>query len=175
MCVSDLSRGFSFSLIHYNTDPKILIFQDLAPENFVMQHMPVGFEKASIVAKKLGKFHALAWYLDDQQQTGDNVLKSFKDGFFSEKLMKNWDFIMTNMNALCELTQEWGMDLVAAKLKALQPHFIEKLMKVYVANPNGLSILNHGDFHIRNLLFRYDQQDPSTYDAIYCVRTFNPF
>lgn len=133
-----------------------------------MQHMPVGFEKASLVAKKLGKFHALSWYLN-YQQPEDNLLKSFRDGFFSEKLMKNWDFIITNMNALCELTQEWGMDLVAEKLKALRPHFVEKLMKVYLPNPTGLSILNHGDFHIRNLLFRYDQQDPSTYDAIYCV------
>lgn len=158
-------------LIHYCADPKILIFKDLSADNFVMQHMPVDYEKASVVAKKLGKFHALSWYLREEQGES-SIVNTFKDGFFSESLMQSWDFISTNISALAELTKEWGpeMQQVSEKLAALKPELLNKLMQLYKPNSGrGISVLNHGDFHIRNLLFRYDALDKDKYDAIQFV------
>lgn len=137
-----------------------------------MQHMPVNFEKAQMIAKKLGKFHAMSFFLNEEHVAGA-VTKSFTDGFFSEKLIGNWDFIYSNMEALIDLTRDgaWGDEMrqVAKKLVDLQPHFGEKMKQIYTVNPKGVNILNHGDFHIRNLLFRYKEDESSKFDAIQFV------
>lgn len=137
-----------------------------------MQHMPVNFEKAQMIARKLGKFHALSFFLNKEHVAGADP-SSFKDGFFSEKLIGNWDFIYSNMEALIDLTRDgaWGDEMreVSKKLIDLKPHFAEKMKQIYTPDPKGVNFLNHGDFHIRNLLFRYKEDDSSKFDGIQFV------
>ena len=163
-------------LIHYSANPKILIFQDIAPQQFTMVHMPVGFEKAAQVARKLGKFHACSYYLK-QEQGENSVVTTFQDGFFSVKLAGNWDFVEQNISVLAELAKGWGgpeFKLISEKLTALQPHFMQKMMDIYVPKPGALNLLNHGDFHIRNLMFRFGpQEDSPLFEALRLVSIIN--
>lgn len=135
-----------------------------------MQHMPVPFDKAAMIATKLAKFHAVGFYLKDQEQ-GEGLVTSFEDGFFGEKLIANWDFLASNIDALIEITSGWGDEMlqVSKKLVALKPHFTNKMKEVYKPSPNGINFLNHGDFHIRNLLFRYSDADSTKFEAIQFV------
>lgn len=156
-------------LIHCGVNPNILIFEDLGRDGFVMQHKAVRFEQAQSIAAKLGKFHALSFYMDKEHP--DGLVTTFKDGFFSEKLMANWDFVDMNFTVLCDLIREWGpeMNLVADKMDALKPVFVEKLQDIFIPKAGLLNVLNHGDHHIRNLMFRYDANDSTKYDAVRCV------
>lgn len=134
-----------------------------------MQHRAVGFEQSKCIAAKLGKFHALSFYMDKEQP--DGLCTTFKDGFFSAELTANWDFVDLNFNVLCEQIKNWGpeMILVADKMTAFKPVFIQKLQEIFLPKAGGINVLNHGDHHIRNLLFRYDSNDSTKYDAIRCV------
>lgn len=128
-----------------------------------MRHLPVELEKAEIIAKKLAKFHAHSYYLNS---TGNPLVTTFKEGFFSEKIMQNWEFLNANTQVLIDLTKEWGMEEVSQKLAALEPHLLTKLVNIYTPNYNGIAVLNHGDFHIRNLLFQFGGSDGTTLEDV---------
>lgn len=161
-------------LIHYNSNPKILIFKDIAPEGFDMCRMPVPFEKAAQIAVKLGKFHALSYFLKEEQ--GDTRIETFTNGMFIEKNILDWAFMEQNLTVIIQLMREWGHEAIAEKLDVLKPHFLNKLLEIYKAQPKGegLNVLNHGDFHIRNMMFRYgdDVNEKSKFEAIRFVRVF---
>lgn len=76
-----------------------------------------------------------------------------------------------------EVLKTWGkeMEPIAEKLTALAPTLVTKLFKIYSANPagQGYNVLCHGDFHLRNLLFKWaDQEAPEQCaEAIQFVRT----
>lgn len=136
-----------------------------------MRHLPVPYGQAKEIAMKLGKFHALSYHMS-QETNSCEELRSFQDGFFSEKLAANWDFIEANQIILAEVMSGWSdeMKLVAEKVDALRPHFLKKIVALFKPQENGINILNHGDHHIRNLMFRYDQNDSTKLDAIRAVR-----
>lgn len=164
------------NLIHYNAKPAILIFQDIAPDDFVMQHMPVPLEKTALVAQKLGKFHALSFYMNEERGES-KVVQSFNEGMFGDHggIGQEWDFVGPSHKVLCESVRSWGMETLADKLVLLQPHVMEKLNKVFseTSKSAGIKVLNHGDFHIRNLLFRYD--DPTTKANFEAIRFVSEF
>lgn len=148
------------NLIHFNEERKILIFQDIAPQNFVMNRDPVPFPKASLIAKKLGKFHALSYFLKEEQ--GDQRIETYQEGMFQESNTADWDYMDVYLEVLSKMLPEWDESLkpVADKLTAMKPDFIKRMLNVYKKQPRGqgINVLNHGDFHIRNLLFRFDDQ-----------------
>lgn len=151
-------------LVHYGADPKILIFKDIAPEGFEMSRMPVPFAQATMIGKKLGKFHALSYFLKEELHF--DKVETFQEGMFTEKDIADWDYMDAYLSVLCELLKEWdcGLETVANKLAVLKPHFIGKMLQLYKAQnkDQGFNVLNHGDFHIRNLLFRFNGEDKTT-------------
>lgn len=157
-------------LVHYSAEPKILIFRDIAPEGFEMCRMPVPLAQSSMIAKKLGKFHALSYYMKEEQ--GSTLVETFEDGMFTEKDISDWVFMDGYLDTLCDLLCEWDHGTLAYKLKVMQPKFMQKMLDLYKPQPkgHGINVLNHGDFHIRNMLFRYiNEEDKSTFEAIRLV------
>ena len=156
-------------LIHYDADRKVLIFQDASQEGFEMVRMPVGLSKASHVAKKIAKFHALSYFLKEELDYKN--IDTFNEGMFKEGDTTDWDMMTVMLKVLSDLVREWELNLVADKLAKLTPSFIDKMVQVYKqqAKSKGFNVLNHGDFHIRNLLFKHDAQDPNAFEAIRLV------
>lgn len=159
-------------LIHCATNPDILIFRDIAPEGFVMQHMPVPFKKASQIAQKLGKFHALSYFMIEER--GESVVTTFEEGMFCENsTLCDEKATENSLQVLSDKMKEWdqGLELMADKIAKLKPHLVKKLTEQTKPKPKGqgINVLNHGDFHMRNLLFRHDDQDDSQFEAIRLV------
>lgn len=155
---NQLSDIIAPDLIHFGQNPDILILQDLSVEKFYMQCMPIPSEKATIAAKKLGKFHGLSYYMAGERS--DDVVQSFKNGLFTERSCKELHFVEVRHGVLCELAREWGLEAVAEKLVALKPHLMKKLVEIFQPNNKGfgVNVLNHGDFHIKNMLLSCDDQ-----------------
>lgn len=60
----------------------------------------------------------------------------------------------SQLNALIEVIDSWAEFAVyTAKLRALQPNFIEKLRIVFDVNPNHFNTLIHGDMYVVTCLF----------------------
>lgn len=172
----DFINGFPYlrlhRLVYWSPEPKLLVFRDVGPDGFVMQHTPLPLAEASKIIRKLGKFHALSYFLVHEQ--GEENVKSFRDGLLTSKFMANFEFMKVNFDVLAEVCPEWGPDMerVGLKLKALSKNYEAMLKKLYTPKPDGINVLNHGDFHIRNLLFRWDSLDASKLDAIHFVSGF---
>lgn len=81
----------------------------------------------------------------------------FKD---NEMLLKTFE---RTLSFFPDILKEWGedwKDFVPAMEKYVST-FADKARKSYSMNPSdsGYNVLNHGDFHIRNLLFTKHEDD----------------
>lgn len=165
-------------LVHYSASPKILIFKDLATEGFEMSRPPVPFAEGQLLAQKLGKFHALSYFM--KEELGDKNLETFTEGMFNETDLTMWNGQEVYVTVLGEMLREWNvaMEKIADKLSALGPEFIQKMAQLYKPNPKGqgINVLNHGDFHIRNVMLRRGGgQDKKTLEAIRFVSNLLDF
>lgn len=68
----------------------------------------------------------------------------------------------TAIKHFTETVSEWeGYESYLPHLEALKGNFQSKMLKVYKPNRSefGFNVLNHADFHVRNLLFKKDAGD----------------
>lgn len=68
----------------------------------------------------------------------------------------------TAIKHFTETVSEWeGFEKYVPHLEALKGNFQSKMLKVYKPNRSefGFNVLNHADFHVRNLLFKKDAGD----------------
>ncbi|XP_059621224.1 uncharacterized protein LOC132264905 [Phlebotomus argentipes] len=147
------------NMIYYSNNPEIIIIEDIAPKGFVMRHKPMNFENTKKVIEKLAKFHALSYYMyHDEKKEVDE----FKYGLLGTHSMASMQFFVEGFMRATRCIKEWpGYEEIAEKMEQLAPKLLQTARKAYRPNkPNeGFNVLNHGDFHIKNLLFLNDEDD----------------
>lgn len=140
-------------LVYYSLKPhKVIVLKDISPE-FVMHQRPLNLEESKLVFEKMATFHALSFSMGESHEP----MKSYTHGFISNHLDGKSDFLVQNVMILAATLAEWGpeMEVAGKKLMALGPTIFEKLKTLYNKNPTtGYNVLNHGDFHVKNILFR---------------------
>lgn len=157
-------------MAYYSLDPyKIVFIEDISPE-FTMSEQHLDFKTSVKVFEKIAKFHAISMYMHDQREP----LEKYTEGFVSKQLAGTAGFIGQGLDSFADVIQGWGgeMEIAAKKLKSLVPNMYERLMKLFAVNKNGLNVLNHGDFHIKNLLFRQQNSELKQVDPIRLVRNY---
>lgn len=157
-------------LIHHSNDPhNILIFSDLAKEGFEVVRETVNYEKVVPIARKLGKFHALSFFIHAELK--NDIVAGFSKGMFSAEDISDWQHITTTMEVLIDLLREWNQEKIADKLKALNPHLLQRMVKLFQAQEKGLgfNVLNHGDLDIINMMFLFDDVDQRHFKDIRLV------
>lgn len=63
------------------------------------------------------------------------------------------------LGGFAEVVSEWeGFEHYGSHLEALKTNYLAKVLKTYKPNRNefGFNVLNHADFHVRNVLFKND-------------------
>ena len=61
-----------------------------------------------------------------------------------------------------ESIKEWeGYDKYVEHFEVFKTNYLSKVLKTYAPNHNefGFNVLNHADFHIKNLMFKMDSQE----------------
>lgn len=148
---------------YYNLKPhKIVFLEDISPEFYVYE-VQLTFEESVEVFKKIGTFHALSVFMGENHKP----MKSYTNGFISPKIEGTGAFLVATLGTFTDAIAEWGpeMKIVAEKLKGLQPTIFQKLIKIFVKNEGaGYNVLNHGDFHLKNILFRNQKDFPNLND-----------
>lgn len=83
-----------------------------------------------------------------------------------------------NMNLFIDEIKHWdGFELIVEKLETVVTIFETSGDKVYRENSvgDGYNVLNHGDFHINNLLFKKDSEGKLSDVLFVRVWSFNEF
>lgn len=63
------------------------------------------------------------------------------------------------LSGFADVVSEWeGFEHYGPHLEALKSNYLSKVLKTYKPNRNefGFNVLNHADFHVRNVLFKKD-------------------
>ena len=81
-----------------------------------------------------------------------------------------------NMHLFIDEIKSWeGNELVVEKLEVTVEKFKELGKKIYQPNKgDGLNVLNHGDFHINNMLFKKDSEGKIG-DVLFVSKIFKLF
>ncbi|GAB0088790.1 LOC111597534 [Sergentomyia squamirostris] len=125
-----------------------------------MRYQGLDYDGALKVITKLAKFHALSYYIENESLLD---LTQSTNGMFSKGIGSKMDFLLNNFVSFVDSVKAYGgyEDIVIEKLELIKPVFMKKLSHIYSSAENvfGVNVLNHGDFHIRNLLFVNNEDD----------------
>lgn len=83
----------------------------------------------------------------------------YQNGLFNLKSRDSINFMKNNMNLFIDEIKTWdGFEMIAEKMNSLVGKFEVQGGKVYETNSagEGYNVLNHGDFHYNNMLFKTD-------------------
>lgn len=86
-------------------------------------------------------------------------MQYYENGLFNLKSRDGINFMKNNMNLFIDEIKTWdGFEMIAEKMEGVVKRFETSGEKVYQVNgsADGFNVLNHGDFHINNLMFKKD-------------------
>ncbi|GAB0087172.1 LOC111597534 [Sergentomyia squamirostris] len=139
-------------MIYHSKEPPIIIFEDITKYGYVMHDGLFDFDNTIKIVKKLAKFHAVSFYMNDNKYAHKLDLTQY-DTIMTQAMMENFKVFFAGFEYLKEVVDTWpGYEKVSEKLVDLNSKFPARLIEVYKPNPD-FNILCHGDFHVKNMMF----------------------
>ncbi|GAB0087170.1 LOC111597534 [Sergentomyia squamirostris] len=139
-------------IVYCCDDPAVIILDDVTMSGYSMDNHLQNFDDTMTILKMLAKFHAISFYMNDNKYAHKLDLTKY-EAVLSEDLIKNFQVFFEGFEALKEQVDKWpGYEKVSKTLIDLNTKFPERLTKVFKSN-SDFSILCHGDFHVRNMMF----------------------
>ncbi|EDS41901.1 Juvenile hormone-inducible protein [Culex quinquefasciatus] len=135
---------------------RMIVMEDLSPAGWAIADQVDTYEEAVPAIRALAKFHAASLVLNQgsfqamtlsnfANRTSDSLLSMFRPMFSSYiDTICSWD----------------DFKEIRPRLQEFKASFADQYKQVYTANPGpeGYNVLNHGDFHGKNLLHLLDDQ-----------------
>ncbi|KAL7013980.1 hypothetical protein ACKWTF_015680 [Chironomus riparius] len=122
------------------------------------------FEVSKMIFKRLAKFHAASFYLEDEKKID---AAAFDFTIFS---MDSVVAIFTaNFDIFLNYISEWeGYEEFIEPIKNFRTVYAEKCKKSTKPNTGAgaFNVLNHGDFHLKNVLYKMNKEDGKIEDFV---------
>ncbi|CAG9811444.1 unnamed protein product [Chironomus riparius] len=143
-------------LIYYTLTPRpVIMLEDVKANGFdtMIPKLHEDFEVSKMILRRLAKFHAAGFYLQDEKKINASAFDTciFKFGKNSEKLFSE------GYEALLNCMTEWdGFEQYLEPIKHFKDIILEKSLKTYSpsSDTGAINVLNHGDFHFKNMLYK---------------------
>ncbi|XP_055706875.1 uncharacterized protein LOC129803985 [Phlebotomus papatasi] len=147
-------------LVYHSMEPPTLIFDDITKFGYEMHYTFFDFDNTVKVLKKLAKFHALSYYMNDNKYNHTNDLTKYTT-MMVDSMMDKLKVFFEGFDYLYEEVKKWpGYERIAELLATQNQTFKKKLLAVYQPNPEpGFNVLCHGDFHMKNMMFIMNGED----------------
>lgn len=145
-------------LIYQSTKPcRVIVMEDLGESGYTKITQPLeNYEDSRLVFQRLAKFHAAGFFLSKEKKIDFSHFK--QSMFHMEAPIIREKFLLEPIDTLAEVLESWGgYEEYVEKLKTYRNTFLERGQKLYEPDVNGYNVLNHGDFHIKNLLFKQNE------------------
>lgn len=152
----------------------MIILEDLCADGYtVINKPPEDFDVSAKIVERLAKFHAANFFLIEDHVSKsyvcivsrswsfENILQKLECEYFDHNIYK--DPVTAEMlfgkslGGFVEAVSEWeGYEKYVPHLDAFKNNYLSKVLKTFKPNRSefGFNVLNHADFHIRNLLFK---------------------
>ncbi|XP_037822892.1 uncharacterized protein LOC119611400 [Lucilia sericata] len=183
----------SAQLIYQSLEPhQVIVMEDLCEAGYeTVRGRNLTENEIKMVYLKIAKFHAVTYVLGQGEK--HEIVTKYNKGIFNNSAVMSMDFTRNGIwNFIQMLTEHEEFSVYLEKVKLMQPHMMEVCMELYNAyrlhkSHDEIFVLNHGDLHIKNLMFKFDQNGelldvifvdyqmncfaPSTLDPIYSQYT----
>lgn len=131
------------------------MFDDLTVDKYQVIYDPLDFEQLKLITDKIAKFHALSLVL---LQNGHTQVTQYEAGINSA--MKG---IFTSIgqhliNVAAEVKTWPGYEVIGEKLQRAGPELASKFLSADHVQNERFFVMNHGDFHLRNLMFKKNSE-----------------
>lgn len=155
-------REFAPKLLYHSLSPaKIIIFDDLSVEGYTT---PKEFHVYDLLAKlgvtRLGQMHAASVALNEREV---GSISSYTKSIYDMNLGGNGLFIYSeHIKSLIDEMRTWtGYESFVEKFEKILANINISGKKMFTANTpaDGYNVLNHGDFHGKNVMFKNIDSD----------------
>lgn len=143
-------------LIYQSTKPNfVIVLEDLGESGYERMTQPLeNFEDSKLVFQRLAKFHAASYFLINERKVDYSRFNFCLFDLEDDPIILN-KFLYEPIDTLTEVLESWGgHEGYVEKLKIFRETFMEKGKQLYKPDVNGYNVLNHGDFHVKNLMFK---------------------
>ncbi|KAH8312779.1 hypothetical protein KR044_012886 [Drosophila immigrans] len=157
--------------VYHSLEPRqVMIFEDLVPQGYtVMRDRDATVEELKAVFSKLAKLHAVSFQILGEKP---DYLQEFKYGLFEMPGLLEDPVMRSGINNFITMLNKFP------EYSKYIPHFenlkndnldrLKSIMQEYRVNrkPNGYYVLCHGDFHLRNMMFKHNPTNGSFEDIM---------
>ncbi|KAK0081372.1 hypothetical protein PV326_007700 [Microctonus aethiopoides] len=141
-------------------DPSVLVIEDLAPLGFRMADRQTGLdlEHCILAMKGLAKFHASSVAVCEKTPHYKDMYN--KGIFNNDNPPEMTKFFTSGMKSLAKAVATWPElgESYSKKLMNISEIAYEKASDCRKRNDNEFNVINHGDFWVNNMLFKYDNK-----------------
>ncbi|KAH8417424.1 hypothetical protein KR222_011584 [Zaprionus bogoriensis] len=156
--------------IYHSMEPRqLMVFEDLLPQGYVViRNREATVEEVKAALTKLGKWHAVSIHVLHENP---EFLKEFTHGIFDmpnfmdDPIMKNGMRLFIDFLDLHPKLSKYKPFFESIESDYLQRY--KEIILEYFENrqPNGYYVLCHGDFHLRNMMFKHNKINGSLEDC----------
>ncbi|XP_072762853.1 uncharacterized protein [Anoplolepis gracilipes] len=158
------------------SDPTLLVMEDLAPLGFRMACRQAGLDlpHCILAIRGLARFHASSIAVCEKEP---NQKQMYSRGMFnSEHPPEMRGFFVLGTKQLAEEMTNWqGMKRYSEKIAKMADHIYQIGIEACKFSEDDFNVINHGDCWVNNMMFKYDD-DGKPIDHIFvdfqlCVYT----
>ncbi|KAJ8879474.1 hypothetical protein PR048_020082 [Dryococelus australis] len=161
--MASLTEVPQISAQFYSTDREdIVILEDMTTKGFKMADRKKRMDLAhSILAlKALARFHGLSFAVVEREPS---IVDHFQESMYSNRMKEmNSRFIPKMYGSLASLVETWvGFERFSEKIRSRIDGIFDQMEEIISPKISAFNVLNHGDFWVNNMLFRYNEtQEP---------------
>ncbi|KAL7014683.1 hypothetical protein ACKWTF_016063 [Chironomus riparius] len=145
-------------LVHQTVTPHpTIILEDLSPYGFTTLQNPIeDFNASLMVAKRLAKFHAASYYLVHEK---NQDFSNFNNSVFNNEILSHVIYDMGLEGFTDVASTKPSLIKYVEKLRKFHSEFRDLIDESYKPSGDGINVLCHNDFHLKNLLFKSDENE----------------
>lgn len=136
------------------------MFDDLTVQEYQVVYDSLDFKQLLPIVDKIAKYHAMSVVL---LQKGHTEVTQYEKGLNSA--MKDmFAPMVSHFDRVADIVKTWpGFEKIGEQMKTLGPKMADIIIKHDTTiDKDRFFVLNHGDFHLRNLMFQKDAQGELT-------------
>lgn len=122
-------------------------------------------KNSKLVLDKLAKYHAMSMILAERDDY--NEMKDCKSHFESEVFRNMFRNMTRHVKSLAKAVKSWpNYENMGEKLEVIEGKLFDTFVGLLKKEPEGFRVLNHGDFHIRNLMFKLNPEEAGSISKV---------
>ncbi|XP_011706031.1 PREDICTED: uncharacterized protein LOC105461227, partial [Wasmannia auropunctata] len=150
------------SLYVQNENPMLLVMEDLAPLGFRTTDCVAGLDlRHSVLAVHgIARFHAASVAICEKESKQKEM---YSKGVFNTPQPELLDFLIMSTKSLADEIANWPeVKKYSEKIAKLTDHIYQIGADATKLSEDEFNVINHGDCHLNNMLFKYDNDGNPT-------------